>query len=170
MPRRWTNTPRPIPELLFVRHFFDLRHPVVRPVHFRPISPTIASRNFWTPANRSATPYYYIDISSPNNLFNSGESSYWTVCSSTLPKSQFQGGGEFRTFHQNRLSFFKIRHFIFLRHRILMFVSWRDKILIVVSSDPDARYVSEILERHKISFVCPFSCFVVLFNFHKIIN
>ena len=38
--------------------FFDLRQSVVRPFSNRPILPTIASRKFRTPANRSATPYY----------------------------------------------------------------------------------------------------------------
>ena len=70
----------------------DISHPVVRPIHFRPISPTIASRNFRTPANRSATPYY-IDIFPLKFKLNSRESSYRIFRSKTSPNTHFQGGG-----------------------------------------------------------------------------
>ena len=96
----------------------DISHPVVRPIHFRPISPTIASRNFRTPANRSATPYY-IDIFPLKLKMNSRESSYCIFRSKTSPNTHFQGGGNSEYFIKIDYYFFKTRHFIFLRHRIL---------------------------------------------------
>ena len=111
----------------------DISHPVVRPIHFRPISPTIASRNFRTPANRSATPYY-IDILPLKFKLNSRESSYRIFRSKTSPNTHFQGGGNSEHFSKIDYYFFEIRPFICLRRRILIFVSWRHKISIFVSS------------------------------------
>ena len=54
---------------------------------------------------------------------NSRESSYPIFRSKTSPNTHFQGGGNSEYFIEISYYFLRIRHFIFWRHRILIFVS-----------------------------------------------
>ena len=95
MPRRWKNTPRPIPELyVFDILFFDFSTSVIPSfgpfifVRFRQLQPLENSGPPPTEAQRLTIQTFFLK---KNNL-NSRESSYRIFRSKTSPNTHFQGG------------------------------------------------------------------------------
>ena len=88
------------------RYLFDLHPPVVRPVSVPLMSPTRASRNFRTPADRSATPYNIGIFCQNIKIIHESRVIGFSV-GTPRQKPNFRMRGKFRIFHQNVLLFSK---------------------------------------------------------------